>query len=1533
MTVRWKPLMILSGLFVVVALMGVMAMAFVLAPRTDPMVLARKERATRNYKHAEIHFKQALQRNPRDVKALEELAGLYEEWAEVEPADQPRLRLARLACLTDAANHGKQAAGPRRALLREAILRDDPVEALSRAKQLIAIDPRNADANFILADEALDRNPPDLEDARRHLQVLAAETPRRPRTDGIEARIALLSGDKARLAEILDRTRSTPMADDVETLDGLALLWLRAEDACRVADPVELAARAQVVKDDAGRFTKGRELSPNRIARVGDDLARVHAALDHVAGADRDRKEEVQALGDGLDEVAESTFRDVLDAEGRAPDLRVYRAYAEHLLLRNKRDRCLEVVDQGLQAAPSTVPGLAEALMDLREIGVKAALADAKDPKRFERAEPFIRDLLGGEIARFRAIGHLFRGAIELEKSGLAGNDRRDQPARPDQDASRARALEELRIAADELPRVPAAQALYGVALILAQEPDLGRQRLQAARQLGSLEPRYQIWAAWSMVQAGYPEEAEPIVAGMLDAAERGEVPGELVATIHMLNGEVHQARRSPRDLELARAEYQKAGVEGREVSPTVELRLAQLDVLGGRPDEALARIARLEATGQGGASAEQLAVLTLTEQGKADEARRRLDAARSRYPRSGELAMLDAFYRARAGEVEPADKILAEFLRAEPNHLGAGQLRARILAESLKRTDEARALLADLSERTGNSAPLVQLALLDLERRDFDATARTIAQIRGHWKEAAAADLLDGQLALAKGDLRGASARFGEALKKDPENKVVLLAKAELDRRTGASAEATKLYEQIAREPSVKELDSGLSLATAARSALASQALEAGEFDLAIHRLEGLIQEPSAQGALARQARWQLIAARAAKGDWPAARKEIADLLKDPAATLDERVQAANYYRLHHEDAAAQAQLDWVLKQGPAHPGAVVIRSYMMTTAKPSRPAEAAALLRRAIAAGKESPAVFFVLLAAVENVTPPADDAPARALAALDRGLAMHPGAADLVQAKYRVVRLSKGREAAIQTVEEALRAHEGEPLRRLLAEIYREEDEFGKARGLLARMIEANPDDRQAATAMVQAIAAEAARAAGNGEADRARTLGEEEARWIRRFRDRFPDALEFLQADCELAIRQGDAGRAAAIVEEADSLDPGSPLGPLLRARLAAVQGHPREEQKALREALNRNPGQGEVRLQLARTCMGLGEPDAAIDQVDRVLEVEPDRPEAQVLKAEALAARGGPADRRADDLARAAELLDRAIRHRPSMTEAYQGLARVRRLQGRRAEAVAALKAGLEADGSDPAGLAMLVQLLAQPLDGDRPPTEADLKEADALADRFAGGDHDGSLCLAAAVGFHQAGQLDRARPWAEKAAGRLDAPAAHLAYGDLLLAMAEADADSTRAKATLERALIEYDRVLKARPESVEAINNKAWILHRYFDRNREALDLASGLVRQVDSAALPGEFFDTLGAVQEALGKVDDAEQSYAQGLRKSPEQPVLNYHMGRLLAGNPDRSGKARGYLEKALAAADRLPPTAAAEAESLLKKIDRR
>ena len=106
MTVRWKPLLILSGLFLVIAVLGVIAIAFTLMPRSTvkSCVWPAPSVPLGGTRNAQIHYLRALQRETKSAAIHEEMAGLFAEWAERAPADKKEeIRKLRLVSLTEAA--------------------------------------------------------------------------------------------------------------------------------------------------------------------------------------------------------------------------------------------------------------------------------------------------------------------------------------------------------------------------------------------------------------------------------------------------------------------------------------------------------------------------------------------------------------------------------------------------------------------------------------------------------------------------------------------------------------------------------------------------------------------------------------------------------------------------------------------------------------------------------------------------------------------------------------------------------------------------------------------------------------------------------------------------------------------------------------------------------------------------------------------------------------------------------------------------------------------------------------------------------------------------------------------------------------------------------------------------------------------------------------------------------------------------------------------------------------------------------------
>lgn len=1526
MSVRWKPMILLTAVFVVLAAAGLFAFTKVLFPARaeDLLPLARAEVKAHKYDRAEIQYKRALQRDPKNAAIHLELAKMIAEWSETQPAQRAKLRSNLLGSLQEAAKHGPQLAEPRRILLADALAGGEWGDCVYWATQLAPLDTNDLDAHYVLAAEALESNPADVAVAQKHLQAIEPKQPNRVRTAWLRARLAEARGETETLATLLTAARAMPRDGSGE--DRLCGARLRLMDLEHADDLSVLAERVAAFRTEAAAIVQA-DLPPARGREVMKLIERMQR---HLNTARRDAPE-VEALlapiEASLAELAESTYQQAVKSSQGA-DLRPHQSYAELLLYRNQRARCAEVVADALALPVAKTAFWIPTAMELREIGIKAALADSNDAKRFDMAGGWIKELIASGTARYRAIGHLFAGVIELERSSLGAGAlaNSDKPLKIQDSTQVVSALVHLKQAADELQDVPTAQALYGVGLVLSGEAALGRQYLQRALRDGGskLDPRYQVWAALSVMQAGYPEDAEPVVDNLLKQIEAGAAPAALAATLHLIKAEIHQARESPSELRLAQGEFQKALQAGLPNTPALELRMAHLAAMLGDPGQAFDAINRLSGDAESGAAAERVAALTLYQQGKADQAIARINEAIKKHPDSPELAELAAALHVQAGQAEAADALLSTFLAAHPDHEDLSLLRAKILAESLKRPDEASKLVQSLCEKSKNSAPWILRAHLELSKNDTAAATKVIAQIRTRWPDAAAADLLDAQVSLARTDLPAAKEHLAAALKKDPNNKVALFWRGRLEELTGSSTQAQAIFEQIARERPLKEIDSGLPLGTAAQWALAAMALEHQQFDLAVSRYEGLLRDAPSDG-VARPARWNLAIARAAKGQVNEAKADILTLVRDPKTTPDERVQAADFLRRHGDLAGAAAQIDLALKATPNHPGAVTYRALLLLDK--NQVAEAGALVKKAIAAGN-APQGLYLLIAAIENQSGPSG--MPRAKAALDEGLQVHADSSELYRARYQIMSLMKDPDT-LSVLEKPASLNPASAAASVLTEAYRERGEFEKALNLIAERQKvtdpASPAGKQLIVQQITLSAARAAKAADAGDPNAARKLLADAERSLTEVRKADPSHLPYLELEGELALQARDFARARRLADELSQQDKSGAAGPLLSARIAGAEGKPQEVTRAYTEAVERSPGRSDLRLALAQAHLSGGEFDAAVRQASAVLDADRESPAAQYLKAQALARAGDSPEEMARNRAQAAELLKQTIAKTPSYLDAYHLLSDMYVLLGKRNEAIALLKTCLQQEPGDEAAFSLLVQRLAEPATPGKEPAAASLQEAEALVAKRCAGDTTGDACLAAAVGFHRAGQSSRALPWAEKAAELRHEPAVQLTVGDILLACAEGNSSSAESRAWFEQALMHYDRVLAARPNSIEAVNNKAWILHRYLGRNSEALQLVEPFASGDDAARLPADFHDTIGSIQEAAGKLQDAETSYARGLRVAPDHPILNFHMGRLLKQQHKSAFRANACLEKAKAALAELPPDLRAEVEAAL------
>ena len=325
---------------------------------------------------------------------------------------------------------------------------------------------------------------------------------------------------------MLAQARAITLGPDSDSVDRLAALCLASMATRFEADPARLDEQVTGMLKRVKEMGSVEELAPARVARLRALLESTQRSLvEQSANGPPASRKGTERLVDAIETQLESIFNSLCPASNE-PDLQTYLAYADHLRVRLERDRCLQVIEQALKSLQASRRTAAQIVMKLHVIAVEMALSKEEDKARFEKAAPHIQALLDRPESRSQGFGHLFAGSVELDRSGVARETKAGEESMPSKETAaklRTSAVRHLKIAAALLPEIAEAQARYGVALVLAGEQNLGRQFLQTALRLGSLDPQYQLWAAWAILQAGYPEEAEPIVVGASKAGRRGQ--------------------------------------------------------------------------------------------------------------------------------------------------------------------------------------------------------------------------------------------------------------------------------------------------------------------------------------------------------------------------------------------------------------------------------------------------------------------------------------------------------------------------------------------------------------------------------------------------------------------------------------------------------------------------------------------------------------------------------------------------------------------------------------------------------------------------------------------------------------------------------------------------------------------------------------------------------------------------------------------------------------------------------------------------
>ncbi len=154
--------------------------------------------------------------------------------------------------------------------------------------------------------------------------------------------------------------------------------------------------------------------------------------------------------------------------------------------------------------------------------------------------------------------------------------------------------------------------------------------------------------------------------------------------------------------------------------------------------------------------------------------------------------------------------------------------------------------------------------------------------------------------------------------------------------------------------------------------------------------------------------------------------------------------------------------------------------------------------------------------------------------------------------------------------------------------------------------------------------------------------------------------------------------------------------------------------------------------------------------------------------------------------------------------------------------------------------------------------------------------------------------------------------------------GDPLL-LSNALAETYQRAGDKEKAIAEYEKILKKNPRADVAANNLAGLLSE-VKSNKANLDRALVLAKRFENASNPA-FLDTLGWVYFLLGENERALPFLQKAVTMDPKAPALQYHLGMALYKQGDMKA-AKTHLQLAVDA--KLDFPGIEEANGILAKM---
>lgn len=369
---------------------------------------------------------------------------------------------------------------------------------------------------------------------------------------------------------------------------------------------------------------------------------------------------------------------------------------------------------------------------------------------------------------------------------------------------------------------------------------------------------------------------------------------------------------------------------------------------------------------------------------------------------------------------------------------------------------------------------------------------------------------------------------------------------------------------------------------------------------------------------------------------------------------------------------------------------------------------------------------------------------------------------------------------------------------------------------------------------------------------------------------------PGHVRTLVALASLESRNGNTAEARDLLERAHEADPNALRPRVLLARQRMEQDEPRAALEILTDDDGSMPNEPAALEIAGRAHLALGRSARAINALSRLVEQAPRSAEAHLLLTRAYA--------QANDGEAAVKQIEEVLEFDSENTQALMLLARVRTQQGRDEEARSVIERLSEEARDSPYVLRTRAMLALR---------AGEAEQSVELYRQLLDADPSGRTAVGLARVLARTGDSEEAvavlEDWTGENAGDTTVL---LALGDLYIRM---DRD--------REAITAYRKALESAPESVQALNNLAWLLREQAPE--KAVGHAERAVElQPDSAAVR----DTYGMVLLANDRPEEAVQQLRTAVELAPEAPSLRYNYGRGLAA-AGREAEAREQLRLAL------------------------